>query len=198
MWADAAMLTLSRLLRNIATFIGLGAIPFATLAAGTVTRGHIGSEALVLDSPTFRNGARMPRSTVYDRNGCMGSDVSPQLRWSGVPHTVRSFALTINDPDAKAPGGWWHWVRFNIPASAHALRAGDRGTGTDGMNSFRRIGYGGPCPPPGGGIHHYHVLVYGLDVSRLPATSRTDGPALTRMVHGHTLAVGNLVGTYSR
>ncbi len=167
-------------------------------AAPTPLVRHVGVQALALDSTTFPNGARMPQSTEFDRNGCTGGNASPELRWRGAPPGVRSFALTMHDPDAKAPGGWWHWIRFDIPARVHELRAGERGTGTDGLNSFGASAYGGPCPPPGSGIHHYHVLVYALDVAHVPATSHTDGPALLRMLHGHTLAAGNLVGTYSR
>ncbi|MBC5800974.1 MAG: YbhB/YbcL family Raf kinase inhibitor-like protein [Candidatus Eremiobacteraeota bacterium] len=177
----------------------LVAVPLAAMSVGARPRPpHVGAMALAISSATYHNGARMPYSTVYDRGGCRGPNVSPQLRWRESPRSVLSFALLMHDPDARAPGGWWHWVRFNIPGGIHQLRAGDPRTGTDGTNSFGQRAYGGPCPPPGSGIHHYHLVLYGLNVGRLSATPSTDGPALLRMVHGHTVAAGNLVGTYSR
>ncbi len=105
---------------------------------------------LCLQSPAFGEGDPVPM-----RHSCEGEDVSPALSWRGLPEGCRSLALVCEDPDA--PGGiWYHWAIFDIPAETRELADGvppqDRlGAMRQALNSFHRIGYGGPCPPPGHG-----------------------------------------------
>jgi Raf kinase inhibitor-like YbhB/YbcL family protein len=151
--------------------------------------------AFVLASATFNANATMPNSTVYAK--CGGANVSPELHWSGAPAKTRSFALIVHDPDAPAPGGWYHWVAYNIPASTHALSPGQTVPGTQlGKTSFNENAYGGPCPPPGK-PHHYNFTLYALDVPAIRGQHLT-GPELEAAVARHTLARATVTGLYGR
>jgi hypothetical protein len=132
---------------------------------------------------------------------CDGADVSPPLAWSDAPAGTRSFALICDDPDAPA-GTWVHWVISGLPATAAALAEGIATTETlpdgakQGVNDFRRTGYGGPCPPPGA-PHRYYFKLYALDAT--PALkSRATKAELLRAMAGHILAEARLMGTYQR
>lgn len=146
-------------------------------------------------------------STVFQQGGvipaqytCDGADISPPLTWTGGPGGTQSYALIADDPDAPV-GTWVHWVLYNIPATATSLpenvaKKESLSDGTvQGVNDFKRYGYGGPCPP--GGTHRYFFKVYALD------TVLKTGPGLTkkkllREIEGHILGQGELMGTYSR
>ena len=150
---------------------------------------------LVITSSAFSEGQAIPK-----RYTCDGPDVSPDLAWSGVPDGAASLALICDDPDAPM-GTWVHWVLFNIPADADglpaeipadaALESGAR----HGTNDFRRLGYGGPCPP--GGTHRYFFKLYALD-TMLELDSGITKAQLLEAMEGHILAAGQLMGTYSR
>jgi Raf kinase inhibitor-like YbhB/YbcL family protein len=161
-------------------------------------------QGFVLRSSTFAPNGRMPRSAANDRDGCGGENRSPELSWTGMPRGTKSLALTLHDPDAQAPGGWWHWVRFNVPTSIDHLvgRAGRvaaaDSAGVDGTTSFGSTGYGGPCPPPGDRPHHYIFTLYALDVPRLATDATITGPQLQALVKGHVLGQATLVGRYGR
>jgi len=107
----------------------------------------------------------------------------------------------MHDPDAKAPGGWWHWVVFNIPASRSDLNSTAQNTvvtWTNGTTSFKSQGYGGPCPPPGP-AHHYNFTLYALDVATVPgATGDTTGPQLLDAIQSHILSKATLTGMFGR
>lgn len=139
-------------------------------------------------------------SLIPTRYTCDGQDISPPLTWAGAPANTKSFALIADDPDAPM-GTWVHWVAWNIPAAATALEENvpKKEALPDGMKQgttdFRRIGYGGPCPPSG--THRYFFKVYALDISpNLP--SRTTKKDLEHAMHGHILAQGELMGKYKR
>lgn len=152
--------------------------------------------ALRLTSPAFTNGASIPREHT-----CDGADLSPALQWEDVPAQTRSFALIVDDPDAPA-GTWVHWVIFDLPATTRQLARGVPGDGQlpsgarQGRNDFKRVGYGGPCPPRGP-AHHYHFRLYALDATLglSAGASRADVDAAMR---GHVLAHAELVGVYQR
>jgi len=151
--------------------------------------------ALEVVSPAFAAGGMIPR-----KHTCDGEDVSPEISWSGVPAGTRSFALICDDPDAPS-GTWVHWVVFNLPAAVSrlpealpaepALPSGGR----QGKNDFRRIGYGGPCPPSG--THRYVFKVYALDrlLDLEPGATKAQVEAAMK---GHVLAEGSLMGRYRR
>ncbi|TAM60014.1 YbhB/YbcL family Raf kinase inhibitor-like protein [bacterium] len=153
--------------------------------------------AFSLLSSAFADGGAIPRAHAHAMGQCGGQNVSPPLRWSGVPERTRSFALTMVDSDAKVPGGWVHWVAFDIPGSARALEAGKEPAG-EAMTSFGSAGYGGPCPPVGDGPHHYHFTLFALDLPRLALGADATIDELRRKMHGHVLGTAALVGTYRR
>jgi Raf kinase inhibitor-like YbhB/YbcL family protein len=149
--------------------------------------------AFILASATFKPNATMPMSTVYKR--CGGANVSPELHWQGAPTGTKSFAIVAHDPDAPAPGGWYHWIVYNLPASTHELRAGAALADSQlGQTSFDENAYGGPCPPPGK-PHHYVFTIYALDVPHVTGAHLT-GPQLEAAIEKHTLAKTTLTGLY--
>lgn len=154
--------------------------------------------ALTLAS-VFGYGEAIPR-----RHTCEGDDLSPPLQWTGAPHGTRAFALIVDDPDAPDPRApkmtWVHWILYDLPADATKLEEGMQGTrlppGTrEGRNSWKRTGYGGPCPPIG--RHRYFFKLYALD-RVLGDLQYPDAEALASVMKGHVLARTELVGTYSK
>ena len=153
-------------------------------------------EGFVLTSPAFGAGERIPK--VYT---CDGSDESPALFWSGAPEGTRAYALLCDDPDAPV-GTWTHWVVYDIPAGETKLH---EGVATDaqlsggirqGLNSWRRTGYGGPCPPPGK-PHRYFFVLYALDapLGLAPGAAKEQVQAAMK---GHILGRAELMGVYGR
>ncbi len=155
--------------------------------------------ALSLASPVFTHNAAIPKNYT-----CQGKDISPALRWSGLPDGAKSLALVIDDPDAPDPESpkrvWVHWVLYNIPASANGLPEAVTATtlppGTrEGTNDWGRVGYGGPCPPIG--RHRYFHKLYALDTV-LPDLKQPTKAALEKAMEGHVLEKVELVGTYQK
>ena len=149
-----------------------------------------------LTSSAFTEGASIPA-----KHTCDGQDSSPPLKWSNLPPGARSLALIADDPDAPA-GTWVHWVIYNIPSTIVELPEGLPTTETisngaaQGSNDFKRLGYGGPCPPRGN-PHRYFFKLYALDteLSLEPGATKKE---LLRAMEGHVLAQGQLMGTYKR
>jgi Raf kinase inhibitor-like YbhB/YbcL family protein len=174
----------------------------AMLAAGTMA-----ASSFSLSSPVISDGGTITMTNVYNGMGCVGSNISPVLRWTNAPSGTKSFALTIWDPDAPVHGGWWHWVYFNIPAATTSLASGVGSTrpklappgAVEGKTSFGKPGYGGPCPPVGSGAHHYIFTLYALDEARVAgASATTTGPALKLLIAKHTLGHATLTGRFGR
>ncbi|MFO1424426.1 MAG: YbhB/YbcL family Raf kinase inhibitor-like protein [Candidatus Competibacteraceae bacterium] len=154
---------------------------------------------LTLTSPAFTHNGAMPA-----RLTCDGRDLSPELRWSGLPAETKSLALIVDDPDAPDPAAprmtWVHWVLYNIPPTAtglaEAVTPGDLPAETrQGLNDWGRPNYGGPCPPMG--RHRYFHKLYALDTV-LPDLGKPTKAALEKAMKGHVLASTELVGTYQR
>lgn len=150
--------------------------------------------AFALTSPAFADGSTIPRKYTGD-----GEDISPPLQWSDPPAQVRSFALICEDPDAPS-GTFRHWLLANIPVAASDLGEGQRPS--DGMtqarNDFGHASYGGPAPPRGHGIHHYHFRLLALDTDRLDVTASHDAAQFRREVAPHVIAEAETIGTYQR
>jgi len=145
---------------------------------------------LVVDSQAFRDG-----NTIPQKYTCDGDNISPALRWTGVPIGTVSYALIVDDPDAPL-GTWVHWLIYDIPARESVLPEAVQGLAVEGKNDFRRTGYGGPCPPAGK-PHRYYFRMYALDMTLdLPAGVGRD--ELEKAMQGHILAEGELMGRYSR
>jgi Raf kinase inhibitor-like YbhB/YbcL family protein len=151
---------------------------------------------LQLTSPAFAYGTRIP-----DLFTCEGDDVSPPLQWTGCPVDTRSLALVCDDPDAPR-GTWVHWVLYNLPKDAVELREGvptnpELPSGArQGRNDSGRIGYMGPCPPPGK-PHRYFFRIYAIDImlGLQPGISKAE---LEAAMDQHILGQGTLMGTYQR
>ena len=143
-------------------------------------------------STAFGEGAMIPKKYT-----CDGQDVSPQVAWSGVPSGTRSIALLCDDPDAPV-GDWVHWIVFNMPPATKELAEGVRALpagSKKGTNDFRKLDYGGPCPP--GGTHRYYFKIFALDEQLSLAEGATKAQLLKAM-EGHVLEQGALMGRYSR
>ena len=149
-------------------------------------------------SAAFADGAPIPGQYT-----CEGADRSPPLAWSGAPPATKSFALICDDPDA--PGKTWvHWVVYELPGHLTQLPEGIPKTETleepadalQGMTDFRRVGYGGPCPPPGG-PHRYFFKLCALDAA-LGLRAGATKTQLEQAMQGHVVAEAQLVGTYER
>ena len=152
-------------------------------------------------------------STAFEHQGwiptrftCDGENVSPDLAWEGVPEGTRSFVVWMQDPDVPSPGlrlfTWVHWLVYDIPAEVRALPEAlpkvavlENGA-KQGVTSFRRPGYGPPCPLVG--THGYHFAVYALDRMLGLQPAQASSRAIRRAMQGHVLAEGLLVGRYNR
>jgi len=154
---------------------------------------------LTLTSASFQHGGEIPV-----RCTCEGKDLAPALSWSGVPAGTKSLALIVDDPDAPDPAApkrtYVHWVLYNIPPECAGLPEGVKGSqlpaGTrEGLNDWKRTGYGGPCPPIG--RHRYFHKLHALDAT-LPDLDTPTKPALEAAMQGHVLARAELMGTYQK
>ena len=154
---------------------------------------------LKLTSSAFSTGGNIPVEHT-----CEGADLSPPLSWSGIPAGTKSLALIVDDPDAPDPAAprmtWVHWLLYNLPPAAAglpegvvpaALPAGTR----EGINDWKRTGYGGPCPPIG--RHRYFHKLYALD-TLLPDLERPSKVRLEKAMQGHVLAQAELIGFYQK
>ena len=150
----------------------------------------------ILTTSAFEAGQAIP--VEYS---CAGANRSPALNWSGAPAGVGSFALIVEDPDAPS-GTFIHWVVFNLPADATGIAGETPRTpglpdgALQGVNGMGRVGYMGPCPPPGK-VHHYHFELFALD-SKLDAKPGLDAAGLRAAMQGHIKANTELVGTFER
>lgn len=130
---------------------------------------------------------------------CEGADLSPSIEWSGEPSAARSLALLVDDPDA--PGGTWtHWLLYDLPPAVHSLAQGIKPgkLGLSGTNDFGRPGYGGPCPPRGGGPHRYFFKLCALDVASLGLGAGARRKDVDCALRDHILAEAQYIGRYER
>jgi Raf kinase inhibitor-like YbhB/YbcL family protein len=155
-----------------------------------------GSGLMQMRSGDFAAGGRLARPLMASE--CGGYDRSPELEWSDAPRGTKSFALIMHDPDAPIPGGFYHWVAYDLPADTRRLPGSVKLPPSElGVTSAGKAGYYGPCPPAGP-AHHYNFTLYALDVGRLAGHAPIDGAQLRRMIGGHVLARATLQGTASR
>ncbi len=150
-------------------------------------------------SSAFAQGTEIP--ALYT---CEGEDSSPPLRWKGVPENADVLVLIVDDPDAPDPEApkmtWVHWLVYNLPAQLTALNPGtvsiDLPAGAkEGINSWNRKAFGGPCPPIG--RHRYFFKMYALDAA-LTGLDSPDKEALLAAMKGHITGYGELMGTYQK
>ncbi len=154
-----------------------------------------GNEMMKIESSVLKEGDMIP-----EKYTCDGDDISPPLKWSDIPQNTVSLALICDDPDAPA-GTWVHWVIFNLPAQTSGLKEfvpteKKLPDGSlQGTNDFRKIGYGGPCPPSG--THRYYFKLYALD-TKLELDAGATKWQLVQAMKGHILAEAQLMGKYKR
>jgi Raf kinase inhibitor-like YbhB/YbcL family protein len=158
------------------------------------------SEAhMQISSPSFTHQGSIP-----EKYTCEGADTSPPLAWSGVPPSAKSLALIVDDPDAPDPSApkmtWVHWVAYNLPPQTTSLGEGSSRKSLpqgakEGLNDWKKPGYGGPCPPIG--RHRYFFKLYALDIA-LPDLGRPSKADLLKAMQGHVVGSAELVGTYEK
>jgi Raf kinase inhibitor-like YbhB/YbcL family protein len=150
-----------------------------------------------LMSTAFKEGGTIPKQYT-----CDGADVSPKLSWDGVPAGTGSFALIMDDPDAPV-GTFNHWILYDIPPETTELSGGISKEPTlsngakQGITSFRRTGYGGPCPPQGP-AHRYFFTLYALDIPNLSIASKASKKDVELGMKGHILGKAVTMGKYGR
>lgn len=163
-------------------------------AAGIMMAMAAGS--MQLRSSDFAAGGGVPRALMA--LDCGGQNRSPQLIWTDPPRSAKSFAVVMHDADAPIPGGFYHWVVYNIPPGTHRLAAHVKLAADQlGETSAAKPGYYGPCPPPGP-THHYTLSLYALDLAHIAADAPLTGPQLERRIGGHVLSHATVIGTARR
>jgi len=154
---------------------------------------------LRIESPAFAHNASIPAQFT-----CEGADVSPPLVFGGIPEAARSLALIVDDPDAPDPRAprmtWVHWVLYDLSPNTHELpenasRSSALTGSHEGLNDWKRPGYGGPCPPIG--RHRYFFKLYALD-SLIGDLDRPTKASLMLSIEGRVLGFAELIGTYEK
>nr|WP_221195293.1 YbhB/YbcL family Raf kinase inhibitor-like protein [Hoyosella altamirensis] len=159
-----------------------------------------------LKSSDVRDGERLANPQVSGVFGAGGSDISPQLSWSGFPPETKSFTVSVLDPDAPTGSGFWHWAVANIPASVTELPAGagqeDNSALPDGavqlQNDAGFRGYVGAAPPAGHGTHHYYIAVHAVATERIDLPDNATPGFLGFNLFSQAIARAVIVGTYSQ
>jgi len=148
---------------------------------------------MLITSPSFKNNAPVPKKFT-----CDGGNINPELQIQNVPEGTASLALIMHDPDAPRPGGFTHWLVWNIDPGTTLIKEESVPPGAvEGLNGAHATRYAGPCPPHGHGVHHYHFKLYALDTS-LSLSAMAELADLETAITGHILAEAELVGTYER
>jgi Raf kinase inhibitor-like YbhB/YbcL family protein len=175
-----------------------------TMAAAQTPKAGGGGK-FTLSSPDIAEGKTIAAAQVFNQFGCTGGNISPALSWSNAPAGTQSFALLMHDPDAPTGSGWWHWVVYNIPASATSLPAGAGDPkksllpagAVQGRTDYGSVGYGGPCPPPGK-PHRYYLRLYALKVAKLDVPADASPALIGFNVNAAALGKAELMGLYGR
>lgn len=148
---------------------------------------------LKISSPSFQDNGKIPA-----RYACEGENVSPALQIEKIPNGTKSLVLVVDDPDAHGGKTWDHWLVWNINPETVLIKEGEvPANAISGTTSFGDKKYGGPCPPPGSGVHHYRFKLYALDLTlNLPLNSLKS--QVEKAIDGHILDEATLTGLYER
>lgn len=175
---------------------------------GLAVAGLFASQAMAFDltspDPDVKTGRPMTKVQEFNGFGCSGENLSPALEWKNVPAGTRSFAVTVYDPDAPTGSGWWHWVVYNIPATATGLPGGAvvnaplPAGAKQGRNDYGEHNFGGACPPTGDRPHHYIFTVYALKVDKLNVPDDASPALIGFNITSNRIGLAKLTTTYSR
>ncbi len=176
------------------------AVAVATLAPPALAAGKF-----TLKSADVKPGAMLTDQQVFDGFGCSGANVSPELSWAGAPKGTKSFVVTVYDPDAPTGSGWWHWVVYDIPATATGLPQG-AGSGKaqlpagamQGRTDFGTPGFGGACPPAGDKAHRYVFTIHALKVEKLDVPADASPALIGFMTKASSLGSATFTAKYAR
>lgn len=157
------------------------------------------TSTITVTSSAFKQGEPVPKKYSGE-----GQNISPPLSWSGVPDSAAELVLICEDPDAPR-GIFTHWVLCNMSPQTTSLPEGVKPVaeppvpagGVQGRNGGEKLGYTGPLPPPGHGVHHYHFRLFALDRA-LKLRSGLTREQVMIAIHGHVICEGEIVGTYER
>ncbi len=160
--------------------------------------------AFELSSPDVAEGKVLNAAQIANTFGCTGGNLSPALNWKHAPAGTRSFAVTVYDPDAPTGSGWWHWLAYDIPATATGLPASavvkvalPEGA-KQGRNDSGARNFGGACPPPGDKPHRYIFTVHALKVDKLEVPEDASAALIGFMLHATGLGTAKITAVYSR
>jgi len=180
-----------------------GAAAAVTAQAATAAPAATGSSQtqfhpFTIVSPNFREDTFLPVSAEFGGpgsagSGCSGQNLAPTLHWYNVPSGTKSFAFIITDVDAPVADGFHHWIVYNIPRQVATLRGHGSNPFSEGTNDYGTVGYGGPCPPADGQVHHYIFTVYALSVTHVAGTHLTFAKLIAKIspdVVGATATIG--------
>jgi Raf kinase inhibitor-like YbhB/YbcL family protein len=159
-----------------------------------------------IEMPAVKAGGKLTDAQVFNGFGCSGKNISPAIQWSGAPAGTRGYAVTLYDPDAPTGSGWWHWLVYDIPASASGLpeHAGDAdgkqlpAGAMQGRTDFGTAGFGGACPPAGDKPHRYVFTVYALKIEKLDVPPDAPAAMIGYMLNANQLAKSSLTALYGR
>ena len=176
-------------------FFAMLSIATSAVAAGKFT----------LKSTDVKPGGTLTEQQVFNGFGCSGANLSPELSWANAPTGTKSFAVMLYDPDAPTGSGWWHWVVYNIPATAMELARG-AGSGkaplpegaVQGRTDFGTPGFGGACPPPGHKPHRYIFTVYALKTDKLDVPPDASPAMIGYMSNANSLGKASFTAMYGR
>lgn len=175
---------------------------------GLAVAGLFGCHAMAFEltspDPDVKTGRPMTKAQEFNGFGCSGENLSPALEWKNVPAGTRSFAVTVYDPDAPTGSGWWHWVVYNIPATATGLPGGAvvnaplPAGAKQGRNDYGERNFGGACPPAGDRPHHYIFTVHALKVDKLNVPEDASAALVGFNIISNRIGLAKLTTTYSR
>jgi Raf kinase inhibitor-like YbhB/YbcL family protein len=175
------------------------------LAAITLAAPALAAGKFTLTSKDVKPGAMLTDQQVFNGFGCSGANVSPELSWQNAPAGTKSFVLTVYDPDAPTGSGWWHWVVYDIPATAKELPQG-AGSGKaalpegakEGKTDFGAPGFGGACPPPGDKPHRYVFTINALTLDKLEVPADASPAMIGFMTKANSLGSATFTAKYAR
>jgi Raf kinase inhibitor-like YbhB/YbcL family protein len=161
----------------------------------------------VLSSPDPQMAVKVPETYTANNYGCSGGNASPPLQWTGAPAGTKSFVVTLFDPDERGdPSGWWHWIVYDLPASADKL---PKGAGAEhssalppgtkqGRTDEGKDAYLGPCPDKGERPHRYTFTIYALSVEKLDVPADSSGAMVVSTANDHLLGKAVFIAHYGR